>query len=550
MPSKAALEHSIPSLPTTFAASRSRRRLRRLEGVVLAFAGYLLVLALLTVVARPVRLSVGDASCRVARGATAAQALRASGVRPEPGDLLDLRGGLLHEGGGLPPRVLRGGQPLALDAAVSRGDSLCVAPAANVSEPVREQTQLLAPPETTGTLPPAVVGSQRLQVGLLSGQALLETATAVPTVPAATPPQTPRMLALTFDDGPWPTATVQILDILAKHGAHATFFVVGAQAHGRPELIRRTVAEGNEVAVHTWAHANLARTSSGATIADLNRCRSALEGLTDQRVRLMRPPYGALNARARSAIAQTGLRAVLWTADTNDWRRPGADTIYARIMGGARSGAIILCHDGGGPRSGTVAAVRRAVPALQARGYQLVTVSQLLGLQPRPEGGAIILADGRRLEVKPLQPPVKLVVDGKPAVLPEDPVEMEGQLLVPVRPLLEPLRVKWVWSQQAQKLTMTGPFEQLVLRLNALKVETGPGLTEDMIAPPILYREALMVPLWAVMRVAQARALYDPATHTLRLVSFSEEMQTVAEGNVAPAEWGRGVNWRTYLGGK
>jgi hypothetical protein len=190
------------------------------------------------------------------------------------------------------------------------------------------------------------------------------------------------------------------------------------------------------------------------------------------------------------------------------------------------------------------------VPALQARGYQLVTVSQLLGLQPRPEGGAIILADGRRLEVKPLQPPIRLVVDAKPAVLPEDPVEMEGQLLVPVRPLLEPLGVKWVWSQQAQKLTMTGPFEQLVLRLNSLKAETGPGLTEDMIAPPILYREALMVPLWAVMRVAQARALYDPATHTLRLVSFSQEMQTVAEGNVAPAEWGRGLNWRTYLGGK
>ena len=382
MPSKAALEHSVPSLPTTFAVSRSRRRLRRLEGVVVAFAGYLLVLALLTVVARPLRLSVGGASCRVGRGATAAQALRAGGVPPEPGDLLDLRGGLLHQGGGLPPRVLRDGQPLALDAAVSRGDSLCVAPAANVYEPVREQTELLPPPQTSGTLPPAVVGSQRLQVGLLSGQALLETATAVPTVPAATPPQTPRMVALTFDDGPWPSATAQILDILAQHRAHATFFVVGAQAHGRPELIRRTVAEGNEVAVHTWAHANLARTSFGAIIADLNRCRSTLESLTDQRVRLMRPPYGALNARARAAITQTGLRAVLWTADTNDWRRPGAETIYARIMAGARSGAIILCHDGGGPRSNTVAAVRRAVPALQARGVPEDTIRQITVTNP------------------------------------------------------------------------------------------------------------------------------------------------------------------------
>jgi len=264
----------------------------------------------------------------------------------------------------------------------------------------------------------------------------------------------------------------------------------------------------------------------------------------------MRPPYGALDATARSAIRQTGLRCVLWDVDTNDWRRPPADTIYSRIMNGASNGVIVLCHDGGGPRGNTVAAISRAVPALQARGYELVTVSQLLGLAPKPEGGAITLPGGRRLEVKPIKPPLSLSVDGQPATLPEPPVEIEGQLLVPVRPLLDLLQVKWTWSQQAQMLTATGPLEQAALRLNSVKVETGTGVTEEMALPPILYRDALMIPLWAAMRLAEARAQYDPATRTLRLISFNEEMQTVAEGNVAPAQWGKGVGWREYLGAK
>jgi len=550
MGTKAAYHHSTTALPAAIRLSVFRRRLRRKEVVVSALAGLLLLAVLGPWLLRPVRLDVGGVACRVGRGATVADALAAAGLSATAGDLLDLHGGVLRRGGGLPPRVLRGGQPLALSALVGRRDVLAVAPAADVREPLREETRLLSAPDARGLAPAAVAGTQRLQVGLLSGQALLETAAAVPTVALSTQPEVPRALALTFDDGPWPTSTGQILDLLAKHGAHATFFALGGLARGRPELIRRAVAQGNEVGVHSWAHADLTHLSSGAIISDLNRCRSTLEGLTDQKVRLMRPPYGALNARARSAIAQTGLRIVMWTADTNDWRRPGADTIYARTMNGARPGAIILCHDGGGSRTHTVAAVSRAVPALKARGYELVTVSQLLGLQPRPEGGAVILADGRRFEVKPAQPPVKLVVDGKPTALSEAPVEIEGQLLVPVRPLLDLLQVKWNWEQKAQTLTMNGPFERLVLRLNSLTVETGPALTEALPVPPVLYRDALMVPLWAVMRTAEARARYDPGTHTLRLVSFSEALRTVAEGNVAPAQFGPGVNWREYLGGQ
>ncbi|MBU0611160.1 MAG: polysaccharide deacetylase family protein [Armatimonadetes bacterium] len=509
-----------------------------------------MLLPLASWVLRPVRLNVGGVSCRVGRGATVATALAAAGVPPQAGDLLDLNGSILRPGGGLPPRVFSNWQPLALTATVAGHDVLTVAPAADVREPVRERTQLLPAPNLSGYVPAGVAGTQRLQVGLLSGQALLDTVAAVPTVTATPEAKPPRALALTFDDGPWPTSTGQILDTLARHGAHATFFVLGSLARWRPDVIRRTVANGNEIGIHTWGHANLTHLSSGAIIADLGRCRSTIESLTDEKVHVMRPPYGAINARARSAIGQTGLRVVMWTADTNDWRRPGADVIYSRIMNGARPGAIILCHDGGGSRTGTVAAVRRAVPALQARGYELLTVSQLLGLQPRPEGGTIVLADGRKFTTKTLSPAVSVVIDTEKATLPEPPVELEGQLMLPVRPVLDALHLKWVWSQQAHTLTVTGPFERLVLRLNSLQVETGPDMTEELPVPPILYRNSLMVPLWAVMRVAQARGQYDAATHTLRLISFNQDLRTVAEGNVAPAEWGKGLKWQEYLGGQ
>jgi hypothetical protein len=310
------------------------------------------------------------------------------------------------------------------------------------------------------------------------------------------------------------------------------------------------VSEGHEIAIHSWFHANLARLSAAAIIADMNRCQQTLTGLVGHRVPLMRPPYGAINARARAAIAQAGLRIVLWTADTNDWRRPGSDAIYARIMGGARHGAIILCHDGGGARAQTVAAVSRAVPALQARGYELVTVSELLGLQPRPEGGALILADGRRLEVKAAQPEVRLQIDGEPVALADELVEVDGQLMVPVKPVLDGLGIRWSFDQPAHKLTLAGPLERAVVRVNSLQVELGPNVTEELPAPPILYRGHLMVPLWLALRVGQASGLHDPATRTLRLFSLERTMREGAEGRLAPDQWGKGVAWREYLGGQ
>jgi peptidoglycan-N-acetylglucosamine deacetylase len=531
-----------PAVQTSLADPVLPRRSRFTRNAAVCAVASLLILVASF---HPLYCRVDGAPRLIWRGDTAAAVLSAMGAAP--GNLLDLQGGLLRPRGGLPPRVWRNGSMLAPEARIQARDELVVTSGADVREPVRERTQLLPDPQLSGYRPPAVAGTRRVQVGLLSGRAVLETVSVVPTVSAAQPTPVRKCVALTFDDGPWPGQTARILAILQQYGAHSTFFVLGGQAKGRPELIRATLAQGCEIAVHTWNHANLVHCSAAAIIADLNHCKATLLGITGLPMRLMRPPYGAVNANARSAIAQTGLRMILWSVDTNDWRRPGAGTIYSRIVNGARNGAIILCHDGGGPRSQTIAAVSRAVPALQARGYELVTVSQLLGLQPRPEGGALILADGRRLEVKPVKPAVALDIDRQTVPLPDDLVEIEGQLLAPARPTLELLGIRWSWDGQAQSITMGGPFERFVLRVNSLKVELGPNVTEEMPVPPILYRGTLMVPLWAAMRASQAGGLYDPATRTLGLTSLERTMRDGAEGRLAPEGWGKGIGWREYF---
>lgn len=508
----------------------------------------LLFVTVAIVVWRPVECRVAGVTLRVPFGSTVQEALAAAGVERDHGDLLTVRGEVLKKGGGLPPVVLREGRALPLEARVLRRDVLTVLPARDVCEPVREETSLLEPGRHDGYAEPAVTGTRRLQVGLLSGAATVATVSALPTVAAAAPAPKRKLVALTFDDGPWSKYTGQILEILREHDARATFFVLGSLAQGRPDVIRRMAAEGHEVAVHSWRHANLTRLSSSAVVGDLSRCRNTIQGLTGKPVRLVRPPYGALNSTARAAIAQTGLRPVLWTADTHDWRNPGSSAIASRIMKGARSGAIILCHDGGGSRAGTVAAIARVVPALQKAGYELATVSEVLGLQPRPEGGALILADGRKMEVKPVQPELGLVVDGEAAAMSEAPVEVEGQLLLPARPTLDLLGLKWAWDQQAQTLTLAGPFERYVVRVNSLQIETGPGMSETLPAPPILYRNHLMVPLWVALKAAQGRAAHDPLRHVLHLTSFEKSISEAFAGHHAPEEWGRGAAWREYLG--
>lgn len=181
---------------------------------------------------------------------------------------------------------------------------------------------------------------------------------------------TGKVVHLTFDDGPNATYTPQVLSVLRKHNAKATFFMLGQNASGS-SLVGTVRAQGHAVGNHSWNHPQLTRLSRSAITSQLSRTDAAL----GRKASCVRPPYGATNATVRSMISARGQKQVMWTVDTNDWRRPGAGAIASRIVAGAKkNNAIILMHDGGGSRPQTVAGLDRALTTLQAQGYRFTAV--------------------------------------------------------------------------------------------------------------------------------------------------------------------------------
>lgn len=192
-----------------------------------------------------------------------------------------------------------------------------------------------------------------------------------------------RVLAMTFDDGPHPTLTPKLLDLLKARNIKATFYVVGRNAEQYPEIMRRIVEEGHEVANHTWNHPALTKCSAGKIASEVGRTSDVITRTTGKAPTNMRPPYGAINAAITKRLNEEfGLTVVMWSVDPLDWKRPGPSVVAKRIIDGAHPGAIILSHD---IHPGTIEAMPRALDELKARGYEFVTVSELLAMdEPAP----------------------------------------------------------------------------------------------------------------------------------------------------------------------
>ncbi len=190
---------------------------------------------------------------------------------------------------------------------------------------------------------------------------------------------TAPVLAMTFDDGPHPTLTPKLLDLLRERNVKCTFFVIGKNARAYPQIIQRMIAEGHEVANHTWNHPSLTSLSDAQIRQELRASEDALMAAANYRPHLIRPPYGAINTRIKQLMfAEFGYSTIMWSVDPQDWRRPGASVVTSRLVSGARPGAIMLAHDIHPP---TIAAMPAMFDQLIAQGYQFVTVSQLLNLE-------------------------------------------------------------------------------------------------------------------------------------------------------------------------
>ena len=186
-------------------------------------------------------------------------------------------------------------------------------------------------------------------------------------------------IALTFDDGPHPVYTPQILDTLKEYGVHATFFLIGENAERNPELVRRILREGHEIGNHTYLHKNLKEHTSGGIFEEISMAEEALLRIADQRTKLLRPPGGLYDKLVCETARRLDYDIILWTIDTLDWKHPTPEEIIDKVESSVQCGDIILCHDfiGGAP-SPTPEAIKKIIPDLLGQGYEFVSVSELI----------------------------------------------------------------------------------------------------------------------------------------------------------------------------
>jgi len=195
-------------------------------------------------------------------------------------------------------------------------------------------------------------------------------------------PQKPEV-ALTFDDGPNPNYTPQVLATLEQYHVKATFFCVGRLVAQYPDLVKAEYADGHVIGNHSWSHPNLGLLSSNEVATQLRQTSDIIQQTLGVRPTFFRPPYGVFNTTVLTQANLMGLTTIIWNDEARDWLRPGIDVISSRILGLAGNGAIILLHDGGGNRYQTVKALPTIITTLRAEGYNFVTLQQMVNDLPK-----------------------------------------------------------------------------------------------------------------------------------------------------------------------
>lgn len=191
-----------------------------------------------------------------------------------------------------------------------------------------------------------------------------------------------KLIALTFDDGPDEDFSPQILDILKKYNAKATFFVVGQKVGWHPEIVKRAYEEGHEIGNHTFSHINVGKRSEYEILTEIEKTQKAIKDVIGKEPELFRPPYRAISRSMFEIIKSKNMKVVLWSdLDARDWSNPGVYNIVKTIQEKADSGSIVLLHDYNTVRnnkSQTIQALETIIPEMQKQGYKFVTVSEII----------------------------------------------------------------------------------------------------------------------------------------------------------------------------
>ncbi len=198
----------------------------------------------------------------------------------------------------------------------------------------------------------------------------------------ATLPPKDKVIALTFDDGPWPQSTAQVLDILKKENIKGTFFIVGQNLKIYPELGKRVVNEGHTIANHTWHHWYHYMNPQTSAF-EIDNTSNLIYQVTGVKTTLFRPPGGIKTNGPYNYAKNQKYATIMWSSDSNDYSRPPVSRLISNVMREAKPGGIVLMHDGGGNRSNTVQALPQIINNFRKQGYRFVTIPELLEMQDK-----------------------------------------------------------------------------------------------------------------------------------------------------------------------
>jgi peptidoglycan-N-acetylglucosamine deacetylase len=212
-----------------------------------------------------------------------------------------------------------------------------------------------------------------------------------------------KVIALTFDDGPSPKNTAQVLEILKKNNIKATFFMIGQMVKEYPKVAKQVVDEGHVLGNHTWHHWYRKMDSTTAA-SEINRTADIIYQTTGAKTALFRPPGGYLNNGLATYAKQQKQAVMMWSITSGDADRhpPQASGLVANVLKGAKPGTIVLMHDGGGNRARTVAALPQIISGLRVKGYKFVTVPELLEMQAKEPQLATVISPAVKPTTKPV----------------------------------------------------------------------------------------------------------------------------------------------------
>ncbi|MEH2011949.1 polysaccharide deacetylase family protein [Nostoc sp.] len=193
-----------------------------------------------------------------------------------------------------------------------------------------------------------------------------------------------KVIALTFDDGPWPESTAQVLDILKKNQIKGTFFLIGQNVKNNPGLVKREIAEGHVIGNHTWHHWYQFLNPQAAAY-EIVHTADLIYQVTGIKTNLFRPPGGIMHNGVADYARNSKYAIILWSSDSVDYSRPAVPKLINNVFRRAKPGGIVLMHDGGGNRSKTVQALPEIIANFRKQGYSFVTIPELLEMQDKDQ---------------------------------------------------------------------------------------------------------------------------------------------------------------------